>query len=80
MIVLAWAIASTNIRSLSAREPFLRSVPHIKGKEERQSASALPQSFCPQPHRGGQHPAFHISLSDRHPKFLYVYIIIAALC
>ena len=46
----------------------------------RQSARALPQSFCPQPHRGGQHPAYHISLSDRHPKFLYVYIIIAALC
>ena len=26
---------------------------HMKGKEERQSARALPQSFCPQPHRGG---------------------------
>ena len=46
----------------------------------RQSARALPLSFCPQPHRGGQHPAYHISLSDCHLKFLYVYIIIAALC
>ena len=53
---------------------------HQKGKEERQSASALPQSFCPQPRRGGQHPAYHSTLSDRHHKFLYVYIIIAALC
>lgn len=51
-----------------------------KGKEGRQSARALSQSICPQPHRGGQHPAYHISLSDRHLKFLYVYIIIAALC
>ncbi len=57
---------------------LLKKRSHIKGKKERQSARALPQSICPQPHRGGQHPAYHISLSDRHPKFLYYYKMIAA--
>ena len=47
------------------------------GAAERTRTAAI---FCPQPHRGGQHPAYHNSLSDRHPKFLYIYIIIAALC